>query len=120
MEKSLRTSLTSFMENLFIKDKLDEEMRNTASFILEDSKPQTISFRSGKSNNLLFIDKITGEHKVFRDREITVEGSYVTDRELGYIKVPLYSYLRMVKKSNGMDTIIATSQRFLNAHYYMI
>lgn len=120
MEKSLKTSFTSFMENLFIKDKLDEDMRNLANYIVEDAKPKSISFRSGKSGNLLFVDKRTGEYKVFNQREVTVEGGYVTDRELGYIRVPLYSYLRMVKKSNGLDTIVATAQRFLQASFYMI
>lgn len=120
MEKSLKTSFTSFMENLFIKDKLDEDMRNLANYIVEDAKPKAISFRSGKSGNLLFVDKRTGEYKVFSQREVTVEGGYVTDRELGYIRVPLYSYLRMVKKSNGLDTIVATAQRFLQASFYMI
>lgn len=120
MEKMLRRSFTDFLGELFIKDKLDEELRNTARYILEDSNPVSIKFSSAKSGNLLFAENYSNQIRIYKDREVSVKDGYVTDAELGYIKVPLHKYLDMLKRINHSEKIILNSIKFTTNSVYII
>lgn len=120
MEKTLRASFTDFLGDLFIKDELDENIRNTARFIIDDCNPTTLKVCNTKADNLIFVENHGSQFRVYKDREVAVKDGYVTDTELGYIKVPLHKYLYMLKKANIKEKILLNYTRFSTNSLYII